>query len=86
MPARNNCLECSAQYSEYRQSRVNCRPVYERLGTKVPEDDRLLKIDDFENQQRKRFAGQGWIHDRVHDEEADSYRYVWQKDSGVLQA
>ena len=79
LPARNNCPECSAQYSEYRQSRVNRRPVYERLGKKVLEDDRRLKIDDFENRQRKRFAGQGWIHDRVQDEEIDSYGYVWQK-------
>jgi hypothetical protein len=77
LPAKNNCLECSAQYSEYRQSRANRRSVHERLGIHFSENDRRLKINSFESRQRKRFADQGWTHNRMCDGEEDSYEYAW---------
>jgi len=29
LPTLNNCPECSDQYWEYHQARVNCQPVHE---------------------------------------------------------
>jgi hypothetical protein len=47
--AKNNYPECSAQYSEYRQSRANRHPIHERLGIHFSKNDRHLKIDSFES-------------------------------------
>jgi len=77
LPTSNNCPECSDQYLGYRQSRVNHRPVYERLRTQFPGDDRRLEISSSENWQEKRFADQGWDHCEEYKQEKGVHEYVW---------
>ena len=78
LPTRYNCPECSDQYSEYRQDRINRRSVHDRLDFRFPKNDRRLKINDRDEYQRKRFASQDWIEYDGYEDETDN-EYVWQK-------
>jgi hypothetical protein len=71
----NNCPECSDKYIEYRQDIANRRSVHERIGRINPSDGRHLKIHEFDDQPRKRYADHRWVD---HEEEEDR-EYVWQK-------
>jgi hypothetical protein len=55
LPTRYNCPECSDQYTRYRQDRTNRRSVHDRLGFRLPENDRRLKIND-KDDYRKRYS------------------------------
>ena len=77
LPSRNNCPECSNQYYEYRQSRVNRRSIHERLGVQIPEYDRRIKLNDSEEWRSKRIADENWVD---YDGDDEDYReYVWQR-------
>jgi hypothetical protein len=56
LPTLNNCLECSDKYTEYRQDTVNRRSVHERIGRMHPSDGRRIKINEVNDQLRKRYA------------------------------
>jgi hypothetical protein len=68
LPTLNNCPECSDRYTEYRQDTSNRQSVHERIGRINPSDGRRLKIDEFDDQQRKRYADHRWVD---HEEEED---------------
>jgi hypothetical protein len=75
LPTLNNCPECSDKYTEYRQDIVNRRSVHERIGRMHPSDGRRIKINEVNDQPRKRYADHRWVD---HEEEEDR-EYVWQK-------
>jgi hypothetical protein len=75
LPTLNNCPECSDKYTEYRQDTANRRSVHERIGRVHPSDGRRLKINEIDDQPRKRYADHRWVD---HEEEED-HGYVWQK-------
>jgi YesN/AraC family two-component response regulator len=74
LPTLNNCPECSDKYNEHRQDTVNRRSVHEKLGSIHPSDDRRIKINEVNDQPRKRYADRRWI-----DREEEEREYVWQK-------
>ena len=47
LPTRNNCLECSEQYWEFRQSQANRRSIHARDEYYNNNMDRRLKIEVF---------------------------------------
>jgi hypothetical protein len=73
LPMLNNCPECSDKYTEYRQDTVNRRSVHERIGRMHPSDGRCIKINEINDQPRKRYADHRWVD---HEEEEDR-EYVW---------
>jgi hypothetical protein len=75
LPTLNNCPECSDKYTEYMQDTVNRRSIYERIGRMHPSDGRRIKINEVNDQPRKRYAGHRW----VDHEEEEEREYVWQK-------
>jgi hypothetical protein len=75
LPTLNNCPECSDRYTEYRQDTVNHRSVHERIGRMHPSDGRCVKINEIDDQPRKRYVDHRWVD---HEEEEDR-EYVWQK-------
>jgi hypothetical protein len=75
LPTLNNCPECSDKYTEYRQDTVNRRSIHERIGRMHPSDSRRIKINEVNDQPRKRYADHRWFD---HEEEEDR-EYVWQK-------
>jgi hypothetical protein len=75
LPMLNNCPECSDKYTEYRQDIVNCRSVHERIGRMDPSDGWCIKINEINDQPRKRYADHRW----VDHEEEEEREYVWQK-------
>jgi hypothetical protein len=75
LPTRNNCPECSDRYTEYRQDTANRRSVHERIGRMHPSDGQRLKINEIDDQPRKRYVDHRWVD---HEEEED-HGYVWQK-------
>jgi hypothetical protein len=75
LPTLNNCPECSDRYTEYRQDTANRRSVHERIGRINPSDGRRLKINEFDDQLKKRYADHRWVD---HEEEEDR-EYIWQK-------
>jgi hypothetical protein len=68
LPTRNNCPECSDRYTEYRQDTANHQSVHERIGRVHPSDGRRLKINEIDDQPRKRYADHRWVD---HEEEED---------------
>jgi hypothetical protein len=72
----NNRPECSDKYTEYRQDTVNRRSVLERIGRIHPSDGRRIKINEVNDQPRKRYADHRWVD---HEEEEEEREYVWQK-------
>jgi hypothetical protein len=75
LPTLNNCPECSDKYTEYMQDTVNRRSVYETIGRMHPSDGRHIKINEVNDQPRKRYVGHRW----VDHEEEEEHEYVWQK-------
>jgi hypothetical protein len=75
LPTLNNCPECSDKYIEYRQDTANRRSVHERIGRMHPSDGRRIKINEINDQPKKRYADHRWVD---HEEEEDR-EYVWQK-------
>jgi hypothetical protein len=73
LPTLNNCPECSDKYTEYRQDTINRRSVHERIGRMHPSDGRRIKINEVNNQPRKRYADHRW----VDHEEEEEREYVW---------
>ena len=47
LSTRNNCLECSEQYWEFRQSQVNHQSIHDRIEYQHNDVDRRLKIEAF---------------------------------------
>ena len=47
LPTRHDCLECSNQYWEYRQSQTNCRSIHAQDAYHHNNMDRRLKIKVF---------------------------------------
>ena len=43
LPTRHDCLECSNQYQEYRQSQTNCRSIHAQDAYHHSNMDRRLK-------------------------------------------
>jgi hypothetical protein len=74
LPTRNNCPECSDRYIEYKQDTANRRSIHERIGRVHPSDGRRLKINNIDDQLRKRYADHRWV-----DHEEEDHGYVWQK-------
>jgi hypothetical protein len=68
LPTLNNCPECSDKYTEYGQDTVNRRSVHERIGKMHPSDGRRIKINEINDQPRKRYADHKWVD---HEEEED---------------
>jgi hypothetical protein len=67
LPTLNNCPKCNDKYIEYKQDTVNRRSVHERIG-RVHYDGRRLKINEIDDQPRKRYADHRWVD---HEEEKD---------------
>jgi hypothetical protein len=74
LPTLNNCPECSDKYTEYRQDTISRRSVYERTGRIHPSDGRRIKINEVNDQARKRYADHRWV-----GHEDEEREYVWQK-------
>jgi len=47
LPTRNNCLECSEPYWEFRQSQVNHRYIHDQIEYRRNDVDWCLKIEAF---------------------------------------
>jgi hypothetical protein len=75
LPTLSNCPECCDKYTEYRQDTVNGRSVHERIGRMHPSDGWRIKINEINDQPRKRYADHKWV-DR---EEEEDREYVWHK-------
>jgi hypothetical protein len=75
LPTLHNCPKCSDKYTEYRQDAVNHRSVHERIRRMHPSDGRRIKINEINDQPRKRYANHMW--DDLEEEE--DREYVWQK-------
>jgi hypothetical protein len=75
LPTLNICPECSDKCTEYRQDTVNRRSFHERIGRIHPSDGRRIKINEINDQPRKRYAD----HRGVDHEEEEEHEYVWQK-------
>jgi hypothetical protein len=74
LPTLNNCPECSDKYTEYKHDIVNLRSVHKRIGRMHPSDGRCIKINEINDQPRKRYADNRWV-----DHEEEDREYVWQK-------
>ena len=75
LPTRNNCLECSKQYWEFRQSQVNHRSIHDRIEYQHNDVDRRLKNRSIHDRLRKRVVDQNW----ADYENKDDEEYVWPK-------
>jgi hypothetical protein len=75
LPMLNNCPKCSDNYTEYMQDTVNRRSVHERIGRMHPGDGRRIKINEINDQPRKRYVDHRW----VDHEEEEYHEYIWQK-------
>jgi hypothetical protein len=69
LPILNNCPECSDKYTDYRQDTVNRRSVHERIGRMHPSDGRRTKINEVNDQPRKRYADHRWVDHEEEEEE-----------------
>ena len=81
LPTRNNCLECSEQYWEFRQSQANHRSIHARLEYHHDNMDRRLKNRSVHDQLGKRVVDQNWAD---YEEEGDEEEYVWQEGQWCL--
>jgi hypothetical protein len=75
LPTLNNSPECSDKYTEYRQDTVNRRSVHERIERIHPSDGRRIKINEVNDQPRKRYVDHRWVDHEVEEDR----EYVWQK-------
>jgi hypothetical protein len=79
LPTRCNCLACSNQCAEFRQSQSNRRSIHERLNYQSDSMDRRIKNKRVHDRLDKRVCDQNWTD---HDEEKD---YIWQKGQWCLE-
>ena len=75
LPTINNCLECSEQYWEFRQSQVNHLYIHDRIEYQRNDVDRCLKNRSIHDRLRKRVVDQNW----ADYEDKDDEEYVWQE-------
>ena len=75
LPTRNNCLECSEQYWEFRQSQANRRSIHARDEYHHNNMDRCLRNRSVHDWLGKRVVDQNWV-DYGEDNEEE---YVWQE-------
>ena len=66
-PTRHNCLECSNQYLEFRQSQINRRSIHEHLSHQSIDMDRCVKNEGVYNWLGKHEHDQNWA-DRDQEE------------------
>jgi hypothetical protein len=66
LPTLNNCPECSDRYTKYKQDTTNHRSVHEIIGRMHPSDGRRIKINEVNDQPKKRYADHRWVD---HEEE-----------------
>ena len=76
LPTRNNCLECSEKYWEFRQSQANRRFVHAQDEYHHNNMDWCLKNRSVHDQLGKRVVNQNWAD---HEEESNEEEYVWQE-------
>ena len=60
LPTRNDCLECSDQYWEFRQSQANRRSIHAQEAYHHNNMDRRLKNGSVHNWLGKRVVDQDW--------------------------
>ena len=72
LPTRNNCLECSEQYWEFRESQANRQSIHARI--EYHQMDRRLKNRSVHDRLGKRVVDQNWVD---YEEEGDEEEYVW---------
>jgi hypothetical protein len=65
LPTLNNCPECSDQYWEYRQGKVNRRPIHKRLS--FERTSRRVKIENIHDQ----------VDAKIVNQEIVDKEYVW---------
>ena len=75
LPTRNNCLECSEQYWEFRQSQANRWSIHDQIEYQHNDVDRRLKNRSIHDRLGKWVIDQNWAD---YEEEDDEY-YVWQE-------
>ena len=75
LPNRNNCLKCSEQYWEFRQSQANRRSIHARDEYHHNNMDQRLKNKSVHDRLGKRVVDQNCA-DYEEDSEED---YVWQE-------
>ena len=74
MPTRTNCLECSEQYWEFRQSQTNRWSIHARDEYHHNNMDRRLKNRSVLDWLGKRVVDQNWAD---YEEESNDEEYVW---------
>ena len=81
LPTRNNCLECSDQYWEFRQSQANRQSIHAQDVYHHNNMDRCLKNGNVHNRLGKRVVDQNWAD---YEEESNEEEYVWQEGQWCL--
>ena len=76
LTTRNNCLECSEQYWEFRQSQANHRSIHAQDEYHHNNMDWRLKNRSVHDQLGKRVVDQNWAD---YEEEGNGEAYVWQE-------
>ena len=74
LPTRNNFLECSEQYWEFRQSSTNHRSIHAQDVYHHNNMDRRLKNKSVHDRFGKRVVDQDWAD---YEEESNEEEYVW---------
>ena len=73
MPTRNNYLECSDQYWEFRQSQANHRSIHAQDAYHHNNMDWRLKNGSVHNRLGKRVVDQNWAD---YEEESNEEEYI----------
>ena len=73
MPTRRNCLECSNQYAEFRQSQANRRSIHECLNYQYNNMDRRVKNEGVHDRLGKH------AYDQSRADRDEEKEYVWQE-------
>ena len=80
LPTRNNCLECSDQYWEFRQSQANHRSIHAQDAYHHDNMDRRLKNENVQYRLEKRVVDQDWAD---YEEEVTRENIFGRKANGV---
>ena len=76
LPTTNNCLECSEQYWEFRQSQANRRSIHAQDEYHHNNMDRCLKHRSVHDWCGKQVVDQNWAD---HEEGNNQREHVWQE-------
>ena len=76
LPTRNDCLECSEQYWEFRQSQANRQSIHAQDEYYHNNMDRRLKNRSVHDRLGKRVVDQIWTD---YEEEDNEEEYIWQE-------